>query len=676
MHPMPQGTPPVPPANHRQAPCLPKSALSGWRLVSALRGWRQIPALRGRRLIPAAVHGWSLLASLALPALLLAPPSPAGAQGSRPDAASEPAPPASAAAAQAPAPAGAGPLALEPPDGKWLKDEKGKLYFIEKVRKVEGQYRRIDDHTVRTVWGIPIEVVKEDDRYFYFKMYKVESGPQPMLNPPPSAAELAKVAASFKVDTPESHRLSFTDFGKGLPTSGQWREGFVLADMNGDGHLDIVHSPPRKGLSPPVIFLGDGKGGWRRWQEAEFAPFGYDYGDVAVADLDGDGQLDLVLAMHLKGFTALLGDGKGHFTRRWDKGLDFLEPGKGADESTAFSSRTLAIVHWNRDQRPDILALGEGPRLSLAAVRGEGGMAGSGQSFGPVLYLNQGDGSWKRRDQGTGRDQVFGDSLSVGDFNGDGRPDFAVGSGIMGRRDLVYLGRADGGWDKVEIDVRPGSYVRSVLAADFDRDGRSDLAVGYVSYDGGVWRSGIDVFYSRPGPAGGAGAGRAGGAGDRRTAGAAGKRGAARGVENGGGPGIHWERRTLAVKEGREGISALGAGDLDGDGNLDLVALTGEGATWVFLGDGKGFFTRETAEIPNYGPGCTGSRVRLADLDGDGKDEIVASWAGEYSPMYAPDACRTEGGIRAWHAAPAAPKAAARLDIAEQHKPQQAARPR
>ncbi|HVR10393.1 MAG TPA: VCBS repeat-containing protein [Thermoanaerobaculia bacterium] len=563
---------------------------------------------------------------LLLAALLAAPAAPAGAQGGQPAAPAAPQASSTPAAPQVsptPNPYGANVPQTrqvdpnpEPPDGKWLKDDLGRLYFIEKMRKVEGQYRRIDDHTVRTLWGVPIDVVREDDRYFYFKVFKVGAGqPVKPVNQPPSAAELAKIAATYKADTPESHRLRFIDFGKGLPSSGQWREGFVLADMNGDGHLDIVHSPPRKGLGPPVIFLGDGKGSWRRWQEAQFARFPYDYGDIGVADLDGDGNLDLVLAMHLKGFTALLGDGKGHFMKRWDKGLDFLEPGKGGDESALFTSKTISLVNWNHDQRPDILALGEGPRLNISAVRGEGGILGSGQSYGPVIYLNQGDGSWKRKDQGTGHDQIFGDSVTVGDFNGDGRPDFAVGSGVMGRRDLVYLGRADGGWDKAEIDVRPLSYVKAVLAADFDHDGRSDLAVGYISFEGAVWRTGIDIFYSRPG----------------------GK----------------WERRTLAAKEGREGVSALGAGDLDGDGNLDLVALTGDGATWVFLGDGKGFFTHETAEIPNYGPGCNGSRVRLADLDGDGKAEIVASWSGEYSAMYAPDQCRSEGGIRAWHAMPA-----------------------
>src|SRR5258707_1200039 len=55
---------------------------------------------------------------------------------------------------------------------------------------------------------------------------------------------LATLAAGGAAEAPAS--LTFQPFGAGLPTSGQWREGFRLADLNGDGQLDLVHGPARK----------------------------------------------------------------------------------------------------------------------------------------------------------------------------------------------------------------------------------------------------------------------------------------------------------------------------------------------------------------------------------------------------------------------------------------------
>jgi hypothetical protein len=575
---------------------------------------RPIPA----PLLIAAALSWALpgpAAAAAAPPKT--PPATAAPKAAAPAVAAPTAPTASAAPA-----AGANtatPAGPQPPNGKWLKDKEGRQYFVDKLAKEGLRFLRMNDKTLRTAWGIDIDLVKEDDKFFYYKVYRQmggEGGPVggPQVMKP---EEVQKIAVTYQVDTLESQRLRFVPFSAGLPTQGQWRNGFDIADMNGDGHLDIVHSAARKEPGPPVIFLGDGKGHWRRWVEAKYPRLPYDYGDAAVGDFNGDGHLDIALGAHLRGLMALVGDGKGGFTEA-GKGLDFVLPGQG--RQPGYSSRTIAVADWNHDGRPDILAVGEGPRLNVMG-RDQARPVANTESYGIIIYLNQGNGTWLRKDQGTSSREIFSDSIVMGDFNGDHRLDFATGSSIQGRKNLVNLGREDGGWSPRDVDVHPHAYVRSVDAVDLDGDGLDDLIVGYMSYEGDTWRNGIDVLYAH-------------------------KDGT-------------WTRRVLAAAEQRVEVSALGHGDLDGDGKLDLVALTGSGDTWVFLGDGKGFFTRETATgIPSFVGGCSGYHVRLADLDGDGKDEIVADFAGESSAMFDPDRCPSAGGMQAWHAMPAGQPAA------------------
>lgn len=502
----------------------------------------------------------------------------------------------------------------EPPDGKWLVDEQGRKYFLGEVAKVEGWYHWLNPEKtlVRLAYGMTFEVASHDEDSIQLKIYKTPSleelPPSPPKKPELPAAEKEKIAASYRNDTGAADRLAFEAFGRGLPARGQWRNGFKIADMNGDGHPDIVHGPPRKGGSVPMIFLGDGKGNWRRWAEVRFPSMAYDYGDVAVADFNGDGRLDLALAVHLRGFIALVADGPASFAE-WGRGLDFRVPGQGGMDASGFSSRTLEAADWNGDGRPDLVSLGEGPRMVTTPAERPS------TSFGFMVYLNQGDGSWVRQDELKQGARAFGEDLAVVDFTGDGKLDTVLGSGVMGAKELLRVGGNAEGWSKGELSgLRPSAYVGAVDAADFNGDGRIDVALGYLSREGGAWRTGVDVFLA--------------------------------------GSGGDWERKAVAVEETRDWLTALDSGDLDGDGRLDLAAALGDGEVWIFLGKGDGSFLREEepAEFTAAGGGCRGYDVQIVNLDADPAEELVAEFAGEPSAMFAPTHCVNQGSLTAWKA--------------------------
>jgi hypothetical protein len=472
--------------------------------------------------------------------------------------------------------------------GQWLTDEQGRQYVVRTIPRAAAV--RIDARTVRTKWSVPLDVVREDEASYYYKFYRT-----PDATPAPPPARTPGPAHSAAAPVPAGAHLDFLPFGAGLPAAGQWRDGFALADMNGDGLLDVVHGPARKGRPEPVVFLGDGAGSWRRWEEARFPPLPYDYGAAAAGDLNGDGVPDLALAVHLRGLLALRGDGHGGFADA-SRGLDFAANGGAA----RFSSRALAIADVNGDGRLDIVALGDGPRPSRGADDAP-------PATGVVVFLNDGRDAW-RREPAPAVLGHFGSSVATADLDGDGRPDVAAASGAIGRRDLVSFAAPDGRWRPSELPLPAGARVRAITAGDVDGDGRADLVLAWAAYADGAWRAGIDLVVRN---------------GDR------------------------WDARTLAAVDGLDGPSALAVGDVTGDRRADVVALTTTGETWVLAGTADGF-VRE-AGPPAFGPGCGGSHVELADLDGDGRAEIVAAFARETSPDDGAT-CPSRGGLTAWKA--------------------------
>jgi hypothetical protein len=465
---------------------------------------------------------------------------------------------------------------------------------------------------VRISFGARFEVDSVDDakRTAKIRIYAPSTHAPP---PPrqPTAEEREAVAGSYRVELPAVDRLEFKAVA-GLPARGQWRNGFDIADLNGDGKLDVVHGPLRKGAPVPVVLLGDGKGAFARWPAVRFPPdAALDYGDVAAADFNRDGPIDLALASHLKGIQVFVGDGAGSF-RRWSEGIDF-DAQRGVTGNPVFSSRAIRVVDWNLDGRPDVVAQAEGPVL-VGGGATPGAIVSDGVR-GLRVYLNQGDGTWKAIiDPGS---RNFGEDLAVGDVDGDGGLDVLAGTQVEGYKALVNLRQSDGGWLPTPLEgLRPEAIVQSVLIEDLNADRRPDLVVGYLSNELGVTRSGVDVFYGR----------------------AAGAR----------------ERRALYSVEGRAAVTALVAGDLDRDGVKDLVAFDSDGRSVVLLGDGKGGFARQPSdELRTADPGCRAYRARLIDLDGEPQPELVVNFAGESDEALrtlagAPPSCATRGALRIW----------------------------
>lgn len=266
---------------------------------------------------------------------------------------------------------------------------------------------------------------------------------------------------------------------------------------------------------------------------------------VVAGDFNGDGRLDLAVAnVGSNNVSVLLGNGNGRF-----------QP--AVEYSVGSTPLSIAVGDFNRDGKLDLAV-------------------GNVNSHDVSILLGNGDGTFRAKtNYPTGNGCPS--SVAVGDFNGDGKPDLAVSCGSVVS---VLLGNGDGTF-RAHLDSGVGGIF--LAAGDFNRDGKLDLAVASESNVNILLGNGDGTF------------------------------------------------RAAQSYPTPDDSTSVAVGDFNGDGKLDLVVTNivtnqGFGNVGVLLGKGDGTFLPAV----NFGVGSNPSAVGVGDFNGDGKLDIAVANYGGY----------------------------------------------
>jgi hypothetical protein len=256
--------------------------------------------------------------------------------------------------------------------------------------------------------------------------------------------------------------------GLDIPAKDEGKTGLELADINNDGHPDIIsvgdHGSPYVGSQQHgiMVWLGDGNGVWTVYQNGNFG-----YGGCAAGDLNLDGHLDVIWGIHHNygpvGFGdtligAALGDGTGMNWSPWAIGL-----GTGGETWGMFESD---LADFNNDGYLDIVS------------------QSFGASNGYHVYRNNGDGTWTHMWSLTGDNCNW--DLKVCDINADGFMDF------VGTRWGTNVLLGDGVFHfTLHQNGLPSTTIVGLDVGDFNNDGCDDLVASYSSL-------GIECFQYNP----------------------------------------------------------------------------------------------------------------------------------------------------------------------------------
>jgi hypothetical protein len=310
---------------------------------------------------------------------------------------------------------------------------------------------------------------------------------------PPRAAA---TTAQPRVDTTQYSHFTRVVL---LEPAGATSANVSIGDLDGDGHLDLVLAKGRHWPLMNKVLFGDGHGGFTPARDLDsVADRSY---SGHLADLDGDGELDIVISNDRPDpKRTYLNDGTGHF----HEGSTFGQPDwptRNATIADVNGDGLPDIVVANRyGGRPgaNYVCLNRGAgrfdadcsafshesatTITAADFNGDGAIdlavphRDGGQSY---IYFNDGAGAFSAHDR-----KPFGPPdaairmAEVGDLDHDGVLDMVAIDQLQGV--FIYYGRRGATFGPGVTVGDSGAVPYALAVSDVNADGAPDIVVGYV----------------------------------------------------------------------------------------------------------------------------------------------------------------------------------------------------
>jgi uncharacterized repeat protein (TIGR01451 family) len=245
--------------------------------------------------------------------------------------------------------------------------------------------------------------------------------------------------------------------------------GVAIADVNGDGHPDLVFSNRYGDIvnaGKVSVVLGDGTGGFAT--ATTFPTNSTGPSAIAVADFNQDGRPDVaVSSVYSSAVSVLVSDGLGGF------GTPTLYPSGG---TYAFA---VAAGDVNGDGNPDLVTGNlVAPTVGVLIGDGHGGF-GSTATYTPP--------------------DAFGTlTVGVADLNGDGFADLVTAN--FGQAAWVWTGDGSGTFGApTSFSLGPTANPRGLALADLNADGFQDIAVAENDFDSATFTGTVSVLLNTTG---------------------------------------------------------------------------------------------------------------------------------------------------------------------------------